>query len=299
MGNLQIVHGDLLIGVDRLNESTIDHTQRTEAQNLILSQFELLVPRIAQTLIEIQASMSEVHAGLTSLCCISERSLHGEMEQSRGVVTSAKDSLNASLSNAEALQKRWEEAMLQMASLADDVSQRTLTFEQSTTDLSGVATGVAALLVRVEDALNSIGSRVENLSGSTREIAAGNKSLVVAFGELQSASQKLKNLGHAITGHFNIWQEQTRNVYDSAEESTINIESAFNRIAGLVTGMEAILRNLSEVVSRSDHTFGHDLELMQKGAKDSVEIEQEALDSELVPELAHEIHRDSLIEKGI
>jgi hypothetical protein len=64
--------------------------------------------------------------------------------------------------------------------------------------------------------------------------------------------QKLKNLGHAITGHFNIWQDQTRQVFRKAQDSTESIEASFNRMGGVVSGMEAVLKELSEVVARSE-----------------------------------------------
>lgn len=259
---------NLVSGIDRLNVTTIEHAQRIEAQTNSLSEFRLLLPRIGATLIEVHTALLDVQTGLASLT-ISESGLQAEVEQSRGEVISAKEGLIASLRNAEVLQVRWEEAMLQMASLVDEFSGRTLAFEQSTTDLSSIAGKVALRLEQVESALGSIGSHVENLSGSTKEIAAGNKSLVAAFGDLQIASQKLKNLGHAVTGHFNIWQEQTRKVYDKAEKSTENIGTAFNRIGEVVLGMESVLRELAEVVSRAEHVITTELQSSRERPEDS------------------------------
>jgi ABC-type transporter Mla subunit MlaD len=243
--------GTLTTTIKRLNESTVKHTQRVDANISALSALEASLPEISATLSEMRKLMSGVSLGLTSLA-VSENSLRTEMEQSRGAVKAATTGLTAFLDNAAALKERWEEAMLQMASLADEVSRRTIALDKSTTELSAVAGAVVARLPQIESALNSVGAHIEKLSGSTAEIANGNKSLVAAFGELQTAGQKLKHLGHEITGHFNIWQEQTRKVFKKAQDSTESIESSFTRIAGMVSGMEAVLRQLAEVVARTE-----------------------------------------------
>lgn len=243
--------GAMTTTMKRLSDSTLKHAQRVDAHIGVLSGFEGLLPQIAATLTETQSLMAGVHLGLTSLA-VSENSLRAEMEQSRYAVTVAMTGLNTSMGNAIGLQARWEEAMLQMAALADEVSRRTLAFDKSAAELVVVAGSAGARLPQIESSLNSLGAQVEKLSGSTAEIAQGNKSLVAAFGDLQASGQKLKNLGHAITGHFNIWQDQTRQVFRKAQDSTESIEASFTRMGGLVSGMEIVLRELSEAVARTE-----------------------------------------------
>jgi hypothetical protein len=142
--------------------------------------------------------------------------------------------------------------MLQMTSLIDEASRRTTSFERSAADLTSVAGVVAARLPEIEGALNTVGEKVGGLSKSTAEIADGNKGLVSAFNDLHSAGQKLKSLGHSITGHFNIWQEQTRKVYGKAQESTEKIEMSFARMGETVFRMEGLLRDLSTGINRGE-----------------------------------------------
>jgi hypothetical protein len=195
--------------------------------------------------------MSGVQLGLAGLA-VSENGLRTEMEQSRGIVSEASVNLTAALGNAIALKGQWEEAMLQMTSLIDEVSRRTANFDKSAAELTSVAVVVGGRLSEIEVALNAVGIKLADLNGSTAEVASGNKAIVSAFADLQSASQKLKHLGIAITGHFNIWQDQTRKVYGKSQESTENIEASFIRIGKVVTGMEGILTNLSAGLAREE-----------------------------------------------
>ncbi len=229
----------------QLMASTISHTKQLETHNVAVSGLAALLPPIGGTLAEMRTLISGIQMGLASLA-VSENGLRTEMEQSRAVVSAAAARLTTAIENAADLKQRWEEAMLQMTSLIDEISQRTIGFEKSAGELTAVAGVVASGLPGIQSTIDGVGAKVSALAGSTAEIAAGNKAIVSAFSDLLAASQKLKSLGHSITGHFNIWQDQTRKVYGKAQESTEKIEASFTRIGDVVSGMEGILKTLAE-----------------------------------------------------
>ncbi len=235
----------LRTGVAQLGDSISSHSERLDSNTSSLSGLVALLPATGATLAELQTLIAGIQLGLAGLA-VSENSLRTELEQSRLFMSEASASLSATLGNAADLKRSWEEALLQMTSLVDEVSRRTKGFETSATELTAAAGAIASGLPGIQAALDGVGAKVEGLGGSTAEIAVGNKALVNAFSDLHATSKKLKHLGSEVTGHFNIWQDQTRKVYDKAQDSTEKIEACFTRIGGLVGGMEGVLREVAE-----------------------------------------------------
>ncbi len=229
----------------RLDKSTVSHIQVLENLAQDLSGLSALVRGTDDDLKELHKSSMGVQAGLSDLVT-SEGSLRSEVEQSRGVITHASKALTAALADVSDLKDRWSEAMLQMASLIEDISKQTGTFEKSATTLTEVGGLIAMRLPQIEDGLTGVAAKIDALNGSTAAVANGNKDIVSAFADLQIAGQKLRNIGNSIVGHFDVWQTQTSKVYSNAEESTKGIEASFKRIGEVINGFERMLRDLSE-----------------------------------------------------
>lgn len=145
------------------------------------------------------------------------------------------------LAKAASLDQRWQEAMLQMGALTDEIHTRTSSLEKTSSALTAALGQSVSELGSVGPALRDTAAAVLQLRAEVAGVSSGNKLLVSAFGELQALGQKLKNLGHGVTGHFNIWQRETREVFTLAQSSSAAVKESLESIEKVVGRLEFTL----------------------------------------------------------
>lgn len=145
------------------------------------------------------------------------------------------------------LQARWQESMLQMSSLADEINSRTIKIEASTAEFTAALVSATSSLRVIDDRVVAVIREGESLRRSASLVSDGSRDLIAAFGDLQALGQKLKNLGHGITGHFAAWQKETKEVFRKAQDASSAIEGSLGRMSPVIGGLEAAL---AEAVAR-------------------------------------------------
>jgi hypothetical protein len=152
------------------------------------------------------------------------------------------------------LQERWQEAMLQMTSLAEEVTKRTGQIDGAALQLTeSIRNGVVALGTTTAQ-LGELVNEGEKMRSAVVQISDGSRQIVGAFSDLQSLGQKLKNLGHGITGHFAVWQKENKEVFRKAQDASTAIVGAIERMSVVISSLEsslngsaALIQELSEI----------------------------------------------------
>jgi chromosome segregation ATPase len=171
--------------------------------------------------------------------------------------------LPALVQNLDAVQSRWSDAILQIAAITDEIGRRTNTLDEHAGRLADALTENNGHLQTTAIGLSDARGDFELLRKDLGSLAAGKQEIVTAFRDLQTLAQKLKHLGNTITGHFNIWQHQTKEVFQTAQttsksvhESMIgvvkaagtashSIESSLEQAAKSISQLESQIHNLT------------------------------------------------------
>jgi len=133
---------------------------------------------------------------------------------------------------------RWENAMLQMSSLADDIRSRTEAIENRSANLvSALDATRREVMPDLLNGLSTLSREIADLRSQTSKLAAGSEQIVSAFGNLQVLGQKMKTVGHSITGHFAVWERNTRDVFRKAEETAAAVTKSVERIEGTLSAL--------------------------------------------------------------
>lgn len=196
------------------------------------------------------------------------------------------ESMPALVKNLDAVQSRWSEAMLLIAAITDEIVRRTNTLDEHARRLADALGENNVHLQATSTGLSDTRSDLGLLREDLVTLAAGTQNIVTAFRDLQAMAQKLKHLGNTITGHFNIWQHQTKEVFQTAQVASQSVHESMNCVVkaaetvshSLPFSLEQAAKSISQLESQI-HTLRALLEPQGNGAAVADARGNEHLDS--------------------
>lgn len=147
------------------------------------------------------------------------------------------------------MQDRWQEAMLQMSTLAEEFGSRTKVIDDSARELTTILQGSTKALEGLDDRGKELVSNFGEFRQAAVLVTESNKQLGRTFEDLQAVGQKLKHLGNSVTGHFSIWQRDTKDVFKKAQDAALSIEQSLSGVGRAVSGIESV-NQAAETLSR-------------------------------------------------
>lgn len=183
------------------------------------------------------------------------------------------ESMPALVQNLGAVQSRWSEAMLLIAAITDEITRQTNTLDEHARRLADALGENNVHLQTTSTELSDARSDLGLLRKDLGTLAAGTQDIVTAFRDLQAMAQKLKHLGNTITGHFNIWQHQTKEVFQTAQVTSKSVHESINCVVraaetvshSLALSLEQAAKSIGQLESQI-HTLTARLERQGNGA---------------------------------
>jgi uncharacterized protein YoxC len=218
-------------------------------------------------LAHVKALTPELSANVAALAALSASmaQVQSSIQSTEQILALIPDPLRATagclpplVQKLDVVQSRWSEAMLQIAAMTDEIARRTNTLDEHARRLANAIVENNGHLQATSAGLSDSRTEFELFRKDLGSLAAGAQEIVIAFRDLQALAQKLKHLGSTITGHFNIWQHQTKEVFQTAQTTSKSVHESLNGVVkaaettshSIESSLEQAARSISQLESQ-------------------------------------------------